>query len=95
MKKSFYATCAFLVLASISCVDSCLAQASYGYNDSTRKDYYDEWGQRQGYSKLQPYSNQTDHYDKWGHRQGYSRKDPYTGEVRHYDEWGRYQGSTR
>lgn len=92
MKKLFYATCAFLALASIS-----YAQASYGYNDPTRKDYYDEWGRHQGYSKLQPYSNsnRTDHYDEWGRNQGYSEKDRWSGEIKHYDEWGRYQGSTR
>jgi len=90
MKKSFYATCAFLALASISS-----AQASYGYNDPTRKDYYDNLGQSQGHSKLLPYSNQTNHYDAIGGYQRCSKKDPWTGEVRHYDAMGNYQGKTR
>lgn len=91
MKKLLCITCA-LAFASISYADTYLA---YGYNDPNRKDYYDEWGQHQGHSKLQPYSNQTDHYDNWGQRQGHSKKDPFTGEVRHYNQWGQYEGSTR
>jgi hypothetical protein len=72
-----------------------MGYSPYGYQDPTRKDYYDQWGTPQGYSKLRPYTNQTDHYNQWGERKGYSKRAPWTGEVRHYDQWGNYQGSTR
>lgn len=92
MKKLLFSSLAFLSLASV-CYGS--TSFAYGYKDPSRKDYYDELGQRQGYSKRQPYLNQTDHYDALGQRQGYSKQDQWSGEIRHYDSLGQYQGSTR
>jgi hypothetical protein len=62
---------------------------------AARKDYYNQWGQLEGYSKKEVYSDRTNHYDWLGKSQGYSKKESHTGEVKHYNEWGQYQGSTR
>ncbi len=91
MKKLF--CCAALLLSIVSTTYA--NNSTYGYKDPSRKDYYDEWGQHQGYSKRQPYSDRTQHYNVWGQNQGYSKQDPYTGEIKHYDAWGQYEGSTR
>ncbi len=41
--------------------------------DPSRKDYFDEWGRHQGYSKRDPYSGEIKHYDVWGRYQGSTR----------------------
>ncbi len=86
-----YSMIAFVMLSS-----ACYAGVNiYNLNnDPSRKDYYDERGQHQGYSKKQPYSDRTEHYNAWGQQEGYSKKDPYSSEVKDYDWMGQYQGST-
>ncbi len=75
--------------------NSSYKQSNATTNKPARKDYYNKWGQLEGYSKKEAYSDKTTHYDWLGGSQGYSKKDPYSGDVKHYDEWGQYQGSTK
>lgn len=89
MRKSIIKSILFLSL--LGCTGTCFAY----YGSQPRKEYYDEWGRLQGYSKLDMTGRQTNHYNEWGTLQGYSKKDQFTGDVQHYDEWGRLQGTTK
>lgn len=82
----------YILLASLTL--SGMTYASYGYSNQTRKDYYNQWGQHEGYSQQQSHTNRTDHYDQWGRHQGYSQQQS-PNQIDHYDQWGRYQGSTK